>query len=69
MTILLRQLITIKDEKRRDTTIGNVNLAGVGDSISNSPIIPETSSSWPIFRFLLALLIIAALMYFFLCYR
>lgn len=61
--------VTIKDEKRRDTTIGNVNLAGVGDSISNSPIIPETSSSWPIFRFLLALLIIAALMYFFLRYR
>ena len=35
-------------------------------ALANSPITPETSSSWSIFRFLLALLIIAALMYFFL---
>ena len=34
--------------------------------MDNSPITPETSSSWTIFRFLLALLIIAAMMYFFL---
>jgi hypothetical protein len=38
-------------------------------AIANSPITPETSSSWGIFRFLLALLIIAALMYFFLHHR
>lgn len=37
-----------------------------GAAIANTPITPETSSSWSIFRFLLALLIIAALMYFFL---
>jgi len=35
-------------------------------ALANSPITAETSSSWSIFRFLLALLIIAALMYFFL---
>jgi hypothetical protein len=61
--------VTLEDAKPRDTTMGNANLTGVGDSISNSAIIPETSSSWPIFRFLLALLIITALMYFFLRYR
>jgi len=32
----------------------------------SSPITPESSSSWTIFRFLLTLLVIAALMYFFL---
>jgi hypothetical protein len=31
----------------------------------SSPITPEPSSSWPIFRFLLVLLILAALMYFY----
>jgi len=40
-----------------------------GVAIANSPITPETSSSWSIFRILLALLIIAALMYFFLCHH
>jgi hypothetical protein len=59
---------TIEGAKPGDATIANANLGGVGDSISNSPIIPETSSSWPIFRLLWALLIIAALMYFFLHY-
>jgi len=44
----------------------NASLGSVGDAIDNSPITPETSSSWTIFRFLLALLIIAAMMYFFL---
>ena len=36
------------------------------DAGNNSPITYEASSSWPIFRFLLTLLVIAALMYFFL---
>ena len=35
-------------------------------NIDNSPIAFEKSKSWPIFRFLLTLLVIAALMYFFL---
>jgi hypothetical protein len=39
---------------------------GVVDAGDSSPITPEASHSWPIFRFLLALLIITALMYFFL---
>jgi hypothetical protein len=38
-------------------------LLNAGDS---SPIPGETSKSWPIFRFLLTLLVLAALMYFFL---
>jgi hypothetical protein len=40
--------------------------AGVVNSADSSPITPEGSSSGTIFRFLLALLIIAALMYFYL---
>ena len=37
-----------------------------GDAVINAPITPQTSSSWPFVRFLLALLVIAAMMYFFL---
>ena len=42
-------------------TIEDVMNAG-----DTSPITPEVSNSWPIFRFLLTLLVIAVLMYFFL---
>jgi len=45
-------------------TIEDVMNAG-----DTSPITPEVSNSWPIFRFLLTLLVIAVLMYFFLHYR
>ena len=38
-------------------------------SYSDSPIKPETSSSWNLLRFLLALLVIGAIAYFFLRYR
>jgi len=38
-------------------------------AISNSPITPERSSSWTFTRFLLTLLVLAALMYFFLHHR
>ena len=58
--------VTREDAKLGDTKIANASLGSVGDAIDNSPITPETSSSWTIFRFLLALLIIAAMMYFFL---
>ena len=57
--------VTIEDAKG-DAKTANASLGSVGDAIDNSPITPETSSSWTIFRFLLALLIIAAMMYFFL---
>jgi hypothetical protein len=43
---------------------GNFNNSG--NAIANIPITPETNSSWPVFRFLLTLAIIAAMMYFFL---
>jgi len=39
------------------------------DNIANVPITPETGSNWPIFRFLLALLVIAILVYFFFHHR
>ena len=44
----------------------DANSGGVVDAGDTSPITPEASNSWPIFRFLLTLLVIAALMYFFL---
>jgi len=57
------------DAKIEDTNLGdrstNVYSGGSDHTISNSPIIPEASSSWNLLRFLLAALIIAALMYFF----
>lgn len=59
----------IEDAKLGDAKTTNVSFGSVGDTVGNSPITPETSSSWTIFRFLLALLIIAALMYFFLYHR
>ena len=57
---------TTEDAKFADTKTANASFASVGDAIDNSPITPETSSSWTVFRFVLALLIIAAMMYFFL---
>lgn len=59
----------IEDAKLRDAKTANATFGSVGEPIGNSPITPETSSSWTIFRFLLALLIIGAMMYFFLHYR
>jgi hypothetical protein len=57
---------TIEDGRLGDTTTANARFGSAGDAINNSPITPETSSSWTIFRFLLSLLIIGAMMYFFL---
>jgi hypothetical protein len=42
---------------------------GLGGTISNTPIAPETSSSGKVFRFLLLVLVAGALAYFFLHYR
>jgi hypothetical protein len=49
-----------------DGKAGNANPGSLGTAIENSPIIPQTSSSGAIFRFLLALLIVAAMLYFYL---
>jgi hypothetical protein len=57
---------TIEDAKLGETKTANASFGSVGDAIDNTPITPETSRSLTIFRFLLALLIIAAMMYFFL---
>lgn len=43
----------------------NAYFGSPGNTITNSPITPETSSRWSIFRLLLAGLIVSALMYFF----
>jgi hypothetical protein len=56
---------TMEDAKLGNAKAANATFGTVGDAIDNSPITPETSSSWTIFRFLLALLIIAMMMYFF----
>jgi hypothetical protein len=58
--------VKMEDRKLVDSKTTNAYFGSTGDTIPNSPITPETSSSWTIFRFLLTLLIIAALMYFFL---
>jgi hypothetical protein len=55
---------SLGNEKAADSNFG-----GAGDAISNSPITPETSRSWTIFRTLLVLLIIATALYFFLHHR
>jgi hypothetical protein len=55
----------IEDAKLGGAKAPNANFGSVGDSIGYSPITPETSGSWKIIRFLLALLIIVALMHFF----
>ncbi len=65
------QAIPSKRGNVDDAKFGNArakkpNFSDVGDAITNTPITPQVSSSWTIFRFLLALLITAALMYFFL---
>ena len=59
--------------KREDANIGEATtkarFGSPGHTISNSPISPEASSGWNIFRFLLAVLIVFGLMYFFLHHR
>jgi hypothetical protein len=61
------------DAKAQDARPGDVKttntFGSAGGTISNSPITPETNSSWTIFRLLLMLLCIAALLYFFLYRR
>ncbi len=42
----------------------NTNIAGTVNASNDSPITPEADTSWPIFHFLLAALIIAAIVYF-----
>jgi hypothetical protein len=59
----------IEDAKLGDAITTNANFGSMGDTINHSPITPERSSSWNVFRFLLTLLIVAALMYFFLYHR
>jgi hypothetical protein len=44
----------------------NANFNNASDAISNRPITAETGGNWKLFSFLLALVIIAAFMYFFL---
>lgn len=60
--------------KIEDASLGNAktadsNFDGAGGAISDSPIVPETSRSWTIFRFLLVALILATMLYFFLYHR
>jgi hypothetical protein len=59
--------IPVGSNSGNETT--NAYSGTLGQTISNSPITPETSSSWKIFAFLLAVGILSALMYFFFFYR
>jgi hypothetical protein len=54
----------IEDAKPGDAKRTNAYFGSIGNTIGNFPITPETGSSWTIFRFLLALPIIAVLVYF-----
>jgi hypothetical protein len=55
---------TIQDANPGNGTT-NTYFGNAGQMISNSPITPETSSSWKTFAFLLGVVIISALMYVF----
>ncbi|HYY68723.1 MAG TPA: hypothetical protein VE734_03240, partial [Terriglobales bacterium] len=57
------------DEAKTDSKTANVNYGSIGSTISNTPITPEPSRSSNILRFLLAFLVLAALMYFLLHHR
>jgi hypothetical protein len=61
--------VKVEDAKLGAPKTTNSYFGSGGDTIPNSPITAETSSSGTIFRFLLTLLIIAALMYFFAHHR
>ncbi len=58
----------ISDRMQDFQPSGTIQPSNIGDVVTgdNSPITFEKSKSWPIVRFLLTLLVIAALMYFFL---
>ena len=58
----------MEDAKSGDTKTINANIGSVGGTIGNSPITPETSSSWIVSLFLLVLLL-GSLTYLFLRYR
>jgi len=53
-----------KTQDPNSLQLQNTNIAGTVNASSDSPITPEANSSWPIFRFVLAALIIAAIVYF-----
>jgi hypothetical protein len=58
------KISSLGNEKAADSIFG-----GAGDTISSSPITPETSRSWTIFRTLLVVLVIATALYFFVYHR
>jgi hypothetical protein len=58
----------MEDATSGDTKTMSANLGGVGGTIGNSPITPETSNNWIVFLFLLVLFL-GSLTYFFLRYR
>ncbi len=54
---------------RRLPKTTTADFSNVGNTIGNSPIIPERSSAWSIFGFFLAWLAVSALVYFFFHHR
>lgn len=59
----------LDDAKPGEQKLTNENFGSAGNIVGNSPITPESSGSWAVLRFLLTILIVAALMYFFLHHR
>lgn len=57
-----------QDLKFSNIQVQKPNFNNAGDAVGNSPITPE-AGNWNFFRLLLALLVIAAVMYFFLHHR
>jgi len=57
------------DNANTDSTTANANYGSMGTTISNTPITPEVSGSSTFFRFVLAFLVLAVLMYFLLHHR
>ncbi|HZP18081.1 MAG TPA: hypothetical protein VFB00_08960 [Terriglobales bacterium] len=63
-----------QDSIKTDGTVNSIELpntgfADTGSALDNSPITPESGNAWPILRFLLAALVLAAVMYFLLHHR
>jgi hypothetical protein len=59
----------MEDADLGDAKTTKANLESIGGTIGNSPITPETNSSWTIFRFLLVLFIFVTMMYLFFRHR
>ncbi len=66
---LAADIVTTDDAKSGDVNPAEANAGSMGGTLSNAPITPERSDSWTVFLFFLTVVVIAALIYFFLYHR